>query len=351
MRTQEPCLPAEVWGRIFQLSCRDSGFTGRSLSLASKKFCILSARYKFQSISLQTIKCTLRFLHALRNTPPHLRIIRYLFVAYNRGKAYEEDTGHTSLSQVQMDEDKLPPDHPLQELLVADDNEEGGYFDRAFAKALSEILQLCNTTVTILSVHVDALTYGFFPILPLIAMPQLQELTWHVPLPRESTTDNPPFTIPPQPVKARFPVLEWLWLTGQIEPTNGHFIGTHCPKLLYIRTFLHVEYLQEELVQKAPTLRDPGDRPPTYMLAATPPSVVQHLLDVHRIGDMVNPILQWWLHLYGVDDATLKRSVDPRIKFCIYPNKPWEVRQSDWQDRILGKVGGWDWQECIVSYE
>ncbi|TFK69318.1 hypothetical protein BDN72DRAFT_619749 [Pluteus cervinus] len=80
---QEPSLPAEVWGKILQFSCTDNGYTGQSLSLTCKTFNALSAPYKLQSISLQSIHYTLAFLQVLRNTPPNLRRIRYLFVSYD----------------------------------------------------------------------------------------------------------------------------------------------------------------------------------------------------------------------------------------------------------------------------
>ncbi|TFK69285.1 hypothetical protein BDN72DRAFT_768109, partial [Pluteus cervinus] len=77
----EPFLPAEIWSRIFEFSCRDNGYTGQSLSLTSRAFNALSARYKFQSISLQNMKYTLRFFDVLRSIPPNLRRVRYLFIA------------------------------------------------------------------------------------------------------------------------------------------------------------------------------------------------------------------------------------------------------------------------------
>ncbi|TFK63251.1 hypothetical protein BDN72DRAFT_330560 [Pluteus cervinus] len=80
---REPALPPELWCKIFEFSCTDGGYTGQSLSLASKYFNALSKPYKFQSISLANMKYTFRFLEVLANTPPSFRRIRYLQVGYD----------------------------------------------------------------------------------------------------------------------------------------------------------------------------------------------------------------------------------------------------------------------------
>ncbi|TFK69323.1 hypothetical protein BDN72DRAFT_733339, partial [Pluteus cervinus] len=74
-------LPLEVWSQIFELACTDNGYTGHSLSLVSKSFNTLSVPYKFQSISLRNLKHIFEFFFALKDAPPHLRRVRYLYMA------------------------------------------------------------------------------------------------------------------------------------------------------------------------------------------------------------------------------------------------------------------------------
>ncbi|TFK69290.1 hypothetical protein BDN72DRAFT_768171, partial [Pluteus cervinus] len=80
MDTNGPNLPAEVWSRIFELSCTDSGFTGQSLSLVSRSFHRFSGPYKLQSISLRNIKFICRFLALLHTLAPNQRRIHYLCI-------------------------------------------------------------------------------------------------------------------------------------------------------------------------------------------------------------------------------------------------------------------------------
>ncbi|TFK69317.1 hypothetical protein BDN72DRAFT_796721 [Pluteus cervinus] len=416
---QNRVLPAEVWSRIFEFSCRDNGYTGQSLSLTSRAFNTFSAPYKFQSISLQSIKYVLRFLSVLRDTPPNLRRIRYLCIAYDGllrptygkqpnwetrssydsasdsddmsdsgdvdhskdvaqidgnmeysplrdvpdwGKVSDDDTEDVPLSKEDMDEieedtnaiklpeRELPPNYPLQSSLVPDDDsEDEDYFDRVFLKALHEILQMCADTLLILSVHVDFITVRSesFPILPVISLPRLQELTWAVPLPNQAIVVDLPFVTPRSAALVRFPALQRLCLTGGIDPTISRIIATHCPKLLYLRTILKFAYFQEEVAQKAQTARNFDQQPPIYISAATPPSVIRHLLDFNceeGTSDMM-----WLLNDHELGDVSLKEVIDPRVKFCIYQDKGWNGMQSDWQDRILGEVGGWDWEECMFE--
>ncbi|TFK63250.1 hypothetical protein BDN72DRAFT_776124, partial [Pluteus cervinus] len=74
-------LPVEIWSKIFQLSCTDEGYTGHSLSQVSRSFNLISAPYKFQSVSLRHVKFLLRFHQVLKDKPPHLRQVRYLCIA------------------------------------------------------------------------------------------------------------------------------------------------------------------------------------------------------------------------------------------------------------------------------
>lgn len=73
--------PAEIWTEIFTYACTDSGTTGRRLSLVSKFIRESSAPVKLQSISVHGLQQIKRFYQLLKNTPPHLRRVRYLYMS------------------------------------------------------------------------------------------------------------------------------------------------------------------------------------------------------------------------------------------------------------------------------
>ncbi|KAJ7117718.1 hypothetical protein C8R44DRAFT_626633, partial [Mycena epipterygia] len=72
--------PPEICAHIFDFACRDSGYTGRSLSLVSRYIHETSKQAKLQSITLVGRQQILAFARLLEKTPPHLRTTRYLFI-------------------------------------------------------------------------------------------------------------------------------------------------------------------------------------------------------------------------------------------------------------------------------
>lgn len=73
--------PPEICTKIFSEACLDSGYTGRSLSLVSKFIHNTSRSVKLQSICLRSLEQTVAFASLLKETPPHLRRVRYLFIS------------------------------------------------------------------------------------------------------------------------------------------------------------------------------------------------------------------------------------------------------------------------------
>ncbi|KAJ7117679.1 hypothetical protein C8R44DRAFT_626793, partial [Mycena epipterygia] len=73
-------IPPEICAHIFGFACRDSGYTGRSLSLVSRYIRETSELAKLQSIALFGRQQILAFAELLDRTPPHLRTTRYLFI-------------------------------------------------------------------------------------------------------------------------------------------------------------------------------------------------------------------------------------------------------------------------------
>jgi hypothetical protein len=83
-------MPPEICTKIFSYACLDTGYTGRSLSLVSKYIHDTSQSVKLQSIALHGQSQTLAFAEMLKQMLPypHLRRIRYLFIAIDAPYSY-----------------------------------------------------------------------------------------------------------------------------------------------------------------------------------------------------------------------------------------------------------------------
>ena len=72
--------PIEVWNQIFTLACTNNGFTGRSLSLASRYIHDTSKPAKLQSLSATKPQQIHGLARLIANTPPEYRRVRHLFI-------------------------------------------------------------------------------------------------------------------------------------------------------------------------------------------------------------------------------------------------------------------------------
>lgn len=72
--------PPEILQHIFSFACRDSGHTGRVLSLVSKSIREVSAPVKLQSIAIHGTREISAFAGVLTRTPPPFRRVRYLYI-------------------------------------------------------------------------------------------------------------------------------------------------------------------------------------------------------------------------------------------------------------------------------
>ncbi|KAJ3561801.1 hypothetical protein NP233_g9976 [Leucocoprinus birnbaumii] len=72
--------PAEIWSKIFELSCTDGGQTGRSLALVSHYIHAVSKPYQYQSIALVGPHAIEHFGKTIANDPQRRRV-KYLFVS------------------------------------------------------------------------------------------------------------------------------------------------------------------------------------------------------------------------------------------------------------------------------
>ncbi|KXN86583.1 hypothetical protein AN958_09887 [Leucoagaricus sp. SymC.cos] len=73
-------VPAEIWGKIFELSCNDNGQTGRSLALVSHYIYAVSKPYQYQSVTLVG-QCAIDRFAKLSTNVPECRRVKNLFMS------------------------------------------------------------------------------------------------------------------------------------------------------------------------------------------------------------------------------------------------------------------------------
>jgi hypothetical protein len=100
--------PPELCTRIFSFACRDTGYTGRSLSLVSKYIRETSKSVKLQSISIHGHIQMMAFAALLERTPPHLRHVRYLLVSSHDPKVEGIDETRARYCLLSDKIEKLP---------------------------------------------------------------------------------------------------------------------------------------------------------------------------------------------------------------------------------------------------
>ncbi|KAK2459710.1 hypothetical protein APHAL10511_008272 [Amanita phalloides] len=81
--------PVELISYVFGLACADDGNTVRALSLTSKQCREIARPFLFQSLVITTTAQLITLSERLRETPAHLRRIRYLFLSINHEHAID----------------------------------------------------------------------------------------------------------------------------------------------------------------------------------------------------------------------------------------------------------------------
>ncbi|TFK69289.1 hypothetical protein BDN72DRAFT_897396 [Pluteus cervinus] len=392
MNINGPNLPTEVWSSIFELSCTDNGRTGQSLSLVSRSFYRLSGPYRFQSISLRTIKYICRFLAFLHTLPPHLRRIKYLCIADPGESAFKcyltlptsnwgtsaseishkdqykdedldsdhcsDNVGDSSSSHLSSESDwedyegsfmtrtelgelaeelaslaspedaAVPADYPPPSRLPDRYAAAERYLDDTTLTAVHAILELCSDTLIHLSVRLSQ-RVSAVPIIDIL-LPQV-----YMPLLRELTWIVSPgnyhaLTPPRQPPAVLFPSLERLHIGDILTAISGSIVQDTCPKLLYLRRVASYSDIKQALWGQMEM--------PFY----TPNTVTQHLLDFDL--DINVPLVA-----EDIEDAPEELLFDNRIKFVIRRKMDMQSMEDNWQDRIVGGFGGWSWTECTTD--
>jgi hypothetical protein len=100
-------VPAEVWGKIFELSCNDGGQTGRSLALVSRYMNAVSKPYQYQSIILVGPRAIEHFANLLTSQPEYRRV-KHLFMSTFR----PDPTVLDFILQVPLQPQNKPPVSP-----------------------------------------------------------------------------------------------------------------------------------------------------------------------------------------------------------------------------------------------
>ncbi|TFK69273.1 hypothetical protein BDN72DRAFT_897381 [Pluteus cervinus] len=345
---EEP-FPPELWNEIFESSCIDGGTTGVSLSLVSKSFNIISAPFKFKSVSLRSVKSVSLFLDNLENTPPRFRYVQYLNIGL------DSDAVATFLS--------TSTDPEIKKLY----------------KNLLKIFELCADRLLILSVRLHhpewriSATTGLCLIplgsMPEFCMPSLVELTWIV-IPHENVEWSSPcspeeMTFPPSKWRPmgpiRFPSLELLYLDMTVEETMDAKIAYHCPELRYLRsqldTFSFMGSFRSQALRPAPWRCDPElvwkfypgpGRAASESNESDPTTpTVRYILDV----PIQTRYLEHYLERRNIGYQDIKICLGPECVFSFPLAPDPDSRDRNWEDRVLGKQGYWRYEEWVFEPE
>ncbi|KAJ7491891.1 hypothetical protein FB451DRAFT_1216282 [Mycena latifolia] len=237
-------LPAELCARIFDFACRDSGSTGRSLSLVSRYINATSQSAKLQSIALVGRQQILGFAALLDRTPTHLRTTRCLFVNGQETEAEMELViaaayrGYREAAEVRAKLLQLLPPHDAR--VKALDEEVAGQaettrqyladFGAEGAQAMESILRALGPTLELLDLALNE--YVAKMLVSAVSLPRLVDFTTRSGFPLHPT-DVP--VLAPCPSLRRLHIVEtpsqWTWTTRFFENGISHF----APALTHLR--------------------------------------------------------------------------------------------------------------------
>ncbi|KAF9453568.1 hypothetical protein P691DRAFT_22078 [Macrolepiota fuliginosa MF-IS2] len=155
-------VPAEVWGKIFDVCCQDGGQTGRSLALASRYFHAVSKSSQYISITLTGKRAIAKFAELLA-TNHECRRVKYLFMS-----TFEPEPNMLEYIRKGLYQAHLPPP------LVTHDAKLDPTEHHQITADMYRILEFIAPTVRILHVVIGFYREEiFFPM----EFPVLEELT------------------------------------------------------------------------------------------------------------------------------------------------------------------------------
>ncbi|KAJ7905755.1 hypothetical protein B0H14DRAFT_3420913 [Mycena olivaceomarginata] len=236
-------LPAEICAYIFTFACRDSGYTGRSLSLVSKYIHETSKLARYMSIALIGRGQILAFAQFLDQTPTQLST-RYLFIG---GQGSEEEMNEIwelasrAQKEAQVEYRKLAEllpsgDEKLKEAKDAVERERANKklyldtFGKEGASAVTTILRTLAPTLEILDISLNDRVAR--KMLHTISLPHLTDLTTRCGFPLHPTDD--PVLEPTHSLRYLHVVEtydQWNWVGQFFERGISHF----APSLTHLR--------------------------------------------------------------------------------------------------------------------
>ncbi|KAF8211952.1 hypothetical protein K438DRAFT_1220371 [Mycena galopus ATCC 62051] len=239
-------LPPEICAYIFDVACRDTGYTGRSLSLVSRYIHETSALSRYTSIVLVGRAQILAFARLLDRSPTHLRT-RYLFINGHESEAEMDQVvkAHLRTREARLNYKKLfvekmlghlpPGDKKLKEAkdaLERETEKEDLYLDtfgREAASAVESILRSLAPTLEILDISLNQLVTR--KMLHTTCLPHLRDLTTRCGFPIRSR-DGIPLLEPTQHS------LRYLHIVGTSHGVEQFFqngLSHFAPSLTHLR--------------------------------------------------------------------------------------------------------------------
>ncbi|KAF7981943.1 hypothetical protein HWV62_30727 [Athelia sp. TMB] len=341
--------PPEVWLRISSYACTDAGITGRSLSLVSKFIRAASARVKLQSIAAHGPQQIYALDDLLRRTPPHLRLVKYLYISLAPPSSFPHGLGESGRPSLPVGESRqVNKTRAMRLAQVAE--------KKQLVAACCRILQMVSESIEIL--YLDGRGSLNFGDSAPIVFPRLEELVSND-LPISNDRDA-------MPTLALFPRLHhWHLMTypRRSKPDVFTAISTLAPIITHLRfSDLQQEayfpsYLKVALditnSQQSPSVvpmvgfhhlvshigRLPSSIESVYVKPAAPPAP----------GGMCGTPHTSYAHL--IVGLEVLRKLDSRIVPLPSYNNHLEPRcaLSEWEGRINGGDGCWSLPERIEN--
>ncbi|KAJ7803222.1 hypothetical protein B0H13DRAFT_1745130 [Mycena leptocephala] len=341
-------LPPEICALIFVFACRDSGHTGRSLSLVSRYIHETSKIAKLQSIVLVGRAQILAFARLLDQIPAHLRTTRYLFI--NGHENEEEMTkiirfAYAGSHKAQCELSALPPgDERLNELQEEMERQQAKThqwledFGREGASAIQSILLNLAPTLKLLDLALNK--YVAEMMKEKISLPRLVDLTSRCGFPLHATDDP---VLEPSHFLLHVHIVEpadlWTSTTRFFENGISHF----APSLTHLRLSQLGE--DESVIthlESALGLSDPiykvTQLPSTLELVLLKPAVAPETWEGCGCCDDT-------LSYYDlVNDARRLRDMDHRLVLLqaddTHPEN--DPCFQEWMDKVDGAACDWD---------
>ncbi|KZP20267.1 hypothetical protein FIBSPDRAFT_540442 [Athelia psychrophila] len=351
-------VPIEIWTVIFRLACVGDGRTGCALSRVCKYIRNASAPFRYYSVAIKGLASLILFAELLKSSPniciTHLFITNDPRDTYSRKASNANTPGTSDASHPKMvrKRDKVKSmlfpkkynQHHVGSQTNGQQPERRDIVQEALRGQRLAKHFLMNTTYNILrsqskSLITLSLAYYFTGHETIVSvtypnLPRLKELTIAV----ASSFHTPEEELAIMKNLSRFPALLRFDLLGMIVPTTDmHSIVSqllrYSPWVTHFgHPIVHTRNLCGAVLSLRDTLVLAKDRYPSLhiFLQANPWDYAE--LSVTQCGELENLL------------GTINLTYDERIHFMQRKDAiqgcP-EMQEKNWEDRILGGIGGW----------